>query len=112
VHYVTTVGRNSAKHFEEAPAMTRSKALHSFGDTMTDDEMRDLWQRLDTDGCKMIRYQPTTNASSKSLWRIRITNPSWNGSSNVDNAINVSYKQRTDGSWVRAADDSSWATVV
>ncbi len=92
--------------------MTHSKALHSFGATMTGDEMRDLWQHLEADGCKIIRYHPTTDASSQNLWRMRVTNPSWNGSSNADNAINVSYTQRKDGSWVKAVDDSAWATIV
>ncbi len=92
--------------------MTNREARHSFGATMTDDERRALWQRLEMDGCTVIRYQPTINASSKSLWRMRITNPSWNGSSLADNAINVSYTQRADRAWVRATDDSAWTTVV
>ncbi len=79
--------------------MTHSEALSSFVTTMTDDEMRALWQRLETEGCKMIRYNPTSYAYSKNLWRMRITNPTWNGPGDADNAINVYYKQRTDGSW-------------
>ncbi len=92
--------------------MTHSQARREFGATMTDDEMRALWQRLETDGCKVIRYQPTIKASKKSLWRMRITNPSWNGSSLADNAISVSYTQHADGAWVRATDDGAWTTAV
>lgn len=79
--------------------MTHSEAQSSFSTTMTDDEMRTLWQRLETEGCKIIRYNPTSRASSKNLWRIRITNPSWNGLHGTDTAINIYYRQRANGSW-------------
>ncbi len=77
--------------------MTHSQALHSFADTMTDDEMRALWQRLEAEGCKIIRYNPTDN---KNMWRMRITNPAWNGLHEADSAIDVSYTQRKNDSWV------------
>jgi len=79
--------------------MTHSEARREFGTTMTDDEMRALWQRLETDGCKMIRYQPTINASDKSLWHMRITNPAWSDLHEADTAIDVYYEQRSDSSW-------------
>jgi len=79
--------------------MTHSEARSSFSTTMTDDEMRILWQRLDTEGCKIIRYNPTSRAYSKNLWRIRITNPAWSGLHDADTAIDVYYEQRSDSSW-------------
>ncbi len=92
--------------------MTQSEALGSFSATMTDDEMRDLWLHLETEGCTIVRYNPTSRASDKNLWRMRITNPSWNSLVDTGNAIKLYYKQRKDGSWARVADDTSWVTVV
>ncbi len=79
--------------------MIHSEAQSSFSTTMTDDEMRTLWQRLNTEGCKIIRYNPTSRAYSKNLWRIRITNPAWSGLHEADTAIDVYYEQRSDSSW-------------
>ncbi len=79
--------------------MTHSEARREFAATMTDDEMRALWQRLDTEGCKIIRYNPTSRAYSKNLWRIRITNPSWTDPMDAENGIDVYYEQRSDSSW-------------
>jgi len=54
---------------------------------MTDTEMRHLWRRLETEGCYIIRYNPTRYADTRHLWRLRITNPTWSVSPTAEHGI-------------------------
>ncbi len=79
--------------------MTQAEALSGFRRTMTDTEMRHLWRRLETEGCYIIRYNPTSYADTRHLWRMRITNPAWSVSPAAEHGIGVYYEHHDDGLW-------------